>query len=133
MRLICYSVFAALFVGLPAQASGLDRPFASPTGNITCTINAFVATCTIAEYDPSFTNVPDSCNGDWGGTFYVVGRGEAKLGCLTSSVEPPNFVLGYGQSIDVGDLSCVSRPTGVTCTNAAGRGFSVRRAEQRIF
>ena len=118
---------------LPVIASATDQRFASPAGNISCNINQFVATCTIDEYQASFTDAPPDCDGIWGNTFYVLGRGEAEVGCLTAAEAAPERVLGYGQRIETGRIACISRLTGITCTNTEGRGFSVRRAEQRIF
>ena len=48
-------------------------------------------------------------------------------------MDPRNPVLDYGQAVSLGGISCVSAKTGMTCTNAAGHGFSVAKARQKLF
>ena len=66
--------------------------------------------------------------------FAVPGRGKSYLVCAGDTVrDPGNPVLGYGEAVSFGGISCVSAKTGITCTNAAGHGFSVAKAKQKLF
>jgi hypothetical protein len=111
--------------------------FRSPTGNIGCAIylgDYAVARCDLLELTPSYRDRPADCDLDWGSAFAVgpVGRGE--VACVGDTVfDPGASILDYGQEIRLGPFTCASAETGVTCTNAEGHGFSVRRAEQRVF
>jgi hypothetical protein len=54
--------------------------------------------------------------------------------CASDSViDPAAPVLDYGRSITRWGLSCTSRRTGMTCTNAEGHGFTVARRSQKVF
>jgi hypothetical protein len=132
-RIITFAATLSVAVLGPVVASATDVRFASPSGNITCVINDFVAACRIADYTPTYTNRPNSCEGEWGNYFFVVPSGEGKMGCISSEIDEPAATLPYGSSIDYTLLSCSSETTGITCTNTDGNGFSVRSAEQRIF
>lgn len=120
-------------LSVQSPVAAADVRFASPTGNITCTINQFAAACQLTELSATFTDPPADCDGDWGRYFYVVARQSGQVGCVTQNTTTPASILEYGQSIQAGTLMCVSRRTGVTCRNSAGGGFTVRRSEQRLF
>lgn len=112
--------------------------FQSPTGNIHCAIYTFdgsaEARCDLRELTPSFTRRPADCDLDWGSAFFVGAAGKAGLACVGDTVQDPrNPVLGYGQAVSLGGISCVSAKTGMTCTNAEGHGFSVAKGGQRLF
>jgi hypothetical protein len=112
--------------------------FQSPTGNIHCAIYTWAggaeARCDLRELTPSYTRRPAGCELDWGNAFAVAAVGEGALVCAGDTViDPRNPVLPYGQAVSLGGISCVSAETGMTCTNAAGHGFSVARARQRLF
>jgi len=121
------------FLAGAAIAQTPDVQFASPTGNINCTINQFVVACQIDQLTPTYTDRPDDCAGTWGQYFYLSGNGVARIGCLTQDTAGAEDTLPYGASIEVAQITCVSRINGMTCTNAQGGGFFLRRAEQRIF
>ena len=129
-------IVAGMFVllsAMPLSASEQDVRFASPSGNISCTLNDIVAACYINSLAPSFTNRPEDCEGDWGRYFYVLARGSGTLGCVTEQIEPPKTLLPYGQTLVTDGLRCTSQTTGMTCVNAQGGGFTVRRSAQRVF
>jgi hypothetical protein len=128
-----HGAIIALMLSGPAAASSTDVRFVSPSGNISCNINAYVASCSIGSFSPSFTNPPSDCAGDWGNYFYLMANGDAKLGCVSSPVPSTGNVLPYGESIAFPQISCTSRVTGVTCTNVRNKGFALRRSEQQIF
>jgi hypothetical protein len=86
------------------------------------------------DLTPTFTYRPAGCDYDWGRSFGVDARGMGYLACVSDSVtDRQNPVLGYGQAVSLGGISCVSAKTGMTCTNAEGHGFSVAKAKQRLY
>jgi hypothetical protein len=132
MRLILALGLAVL--ALPAAAQ--DAFFRSPTGNIHCAMfegDWPSARCDLTEFTPSFAR-PADCDLDWGHAFGVAIRGQAQPLCAGDTVAVPGArVLGYGQSVTLGGITCTSAKTGMTCTNLDGRGFRVARARQSLF
>ena len=114
------------------------RHFQSPSGNIQCVIPTEAGNsvrCDLEDLQRSFTRRPASCSGSWGRSFIVTDTGPGILNCAIDRIDPPEdpIVLPYGASLALEAITCDSEPTGITCTNVEGGGFSVRRAEQRIF
>ncbi|MBL9074557.1 DUF6636 domain-containing protein [Tabrizicola sp.] len=112
--------------------------FQSPTGNIHCAMYTFdgrtEARCDLRSYTPTYTKRPAGCEQDWGMAFGVGAAGKGELLCVGDTVrDPGNPVLPYGEAVSLGGISCVSSKTGMTCTNAEGRGFSVAKAKQKLF
>jgi hypothetical protein len=134
------SIPIALAVGLAASAVQAQDyvGFRSPTGNIHCSLYTWEegteARCDLRELTPSYKKFPGTCELDWGASFGVMSGGKGYLVCAGDTVmDPANPVLGYGQAVSLGGISCVSAKTGITCTNAEGHGFSVAKAKQKLF
>jgi hypothetical protein len=128
---------ALLLVSGPALADDYIG-FQSPTGNIQCAIwrgdQGASVRCDLMALTPSFTKQPADCEFDWGSSFAVDDRGKGYVACVSDAVgDPANAVLGYGQAVSLGGISCVSAKTGMTCTNAAGHGFAVSKSKQRVY
>ena len=118
--------------------------FRSPSGNIDCAI--FIGTsdeigasdearCDLRAMTPSFTKRPADCELDWGNSFGI-GAGDPKgyLLCHGDTVADPGAMeLGYDRSVSLGPFTCNSATSGMTCSNDAGHGFTVSRAQQSIF
>ena len=127
----------ALLVATPAAAEFV--PFQSPTGNIHCYIytdgSGGEARCDLISLTMTFRRPPPNCDGDWGAYFRVTAQArQGQLACVgDTAIDRGSMVLPYGRSITVGGFTCNSEETGMTCTNAAGHGFSVARARQRLF
>lgn len=126
--------FAFIAAALPAAAQ--DIGFRSPTGNIHClfiTGDWTTVRCDLREFTPSYTR-PQDCDLDWGYAFEVGLTGAGQPLCAGDTViDPAAPVLHYGQSVNVGSLSCSSAKTGMTCVNREGHGFTVSRARQQAF
>lgn len=126
-----------LFLASPALGDDFVA-LQSPTGNIHCVLSTWSggaeARCDLRALTPSYRQRPAGCDLDWGDSFYVGARGAAGLTCHGDTViDRRNPVLGYGEAVSLGGISCVSAQTGMTCTNAQGRGFSVAKARQKLF
>ncbi|GAB1362893.1 hypothetical protein MASR1M32_21290 [Rhodobacter sp.] len=133
------AILPVIFLGFGGPALAQDYiGFQSPTGNIHCALYVWEggteARCDLRELTPSYRKAPGDCDLDWGSAFAVPARGRSYLVCAGDTVQDPgNPVLGYGQAVSLGGISCVSAKTGITCTNAAGHGFSVAKAKQKLF
>ncbi|MFN6977230.1 MAG: DUF6636 domain-containing protein [Gemmobacter sp.] len=131
------AIGAILWAGSSAAQDMVQ--FRSPTGNIHCMIfggsfDWHGARCDILEADLSFGRRPRDCDLDWGHAFEVPARGPAAPVCAGDTVaDRGNPVLAYGRSVTLGGVSCISAQSGMTCTNADGRGFTLARARQRVF
>jgi hypothetical protein len=111
--------------------------FHSPTGNINCMLASgdyAGARCDMREFTPSFRNRPADCDLEWGDAFEVGVTGRGSLSCHGDTViDPGSMELGYGASATLGDFTCTSLKTGMTCTNARGHGFAISKAAQKLF
>ena len=112
--------------------------FQSPTGNIQCGLyrddGGATVRCDMSQLTPSYRQRPEGCEFDWGSSFAVSSVGKGILACVSDPAGgPDSAVLGYGEAVSMGGISCVSAKTGMTCTNAAGHGFSISKAKQRLY
>lgn len=140
------AVVSALLVTM-AQAG--DEPgghgFQSPSGNIHCWLDDLgeasgrypaALRCDILRTDGPPPPRPASCAFDWGGAFGLshAANAAAERLCVSDSVaDPRRPVLRYGEAWSMAGFACTSAASGITCTNAAGRGFALSRASQRLF
>lgn len=120
-----------------AQSSGAEK-FATPTGNIICSISAEGATCSIAKLNKKPKKSKDECEGYVG---YVVElrSGEVTKPCVTEANLPGAAnaalpVLDYDQAKQINSFKCTSKLTGMECKDLdSGKGFSLARAGIKTF
>jgi hypothetical protein len=108
--------------------------FASPTGNITCAMAAWGATCDVTRMSWSLTSSDlASCGETALAGMSLSADGTVGFDCRTDVLVPdPQRVLAYGQSLAVGPLTCSSASTGTTCRDRRnGHGFFVSREGYR--
>lgn len=122
----------------PAPAPPPPPPqtlFASPSGNIWCSISEAGARCDIAEktWDPGAQ--PAACTAPvWGPGVLVDGNGPQIVCADASIVGGGGGTLAYGRSVTVGDYACASSEAGMRCVqNSTGRGFSLSRRAYTFF
>ena len=132
---LCALACIALCSSAAAEA---DISFQSPSGNIRCEMTRgapLAVRCDLGVDQQSYTNRPASCDGDWGTTFGLDQTGRGRLVCVSEGDPAPEVpdVLPYGRRAILDGIVCRSEISGVTCNNIQGGGFSVRRAEQRVF
>lgn len=113
--------------------SSTPQSFASPTGNISCTMSVDGVTCSIAHT----TVAPPVVEGCTGTTGHVVMLNTAD-GVSTPCVDGPapvaasadTPVLQYGSEQTVGPYTCSSASNGMTCVvDETGTGFRLATAE----
>lgn len=121
----------------PVERTGMARTFASPSGNITCTIDETGARCGIA----SLANDPapvEGCDGSVGHVYVVTTAGVPEVPCVSKDDKPKKAgkkvdVLDYGAVVREFGYTCMSEEAGVTCTDdTTGRGFTLARAGGEI-
>lgn len=109
--------------------------FATPSGNIACEITGEAATCTIAESAAEPVDLED-CAGTAGQVVTVTAQGASTpcvTGALPGSAAPGTPILDYGEETTVGDFTCASATSGVTCRHdPTGAGFSLARAGHQL-
>lgn len=121
----------------PDRPGGTPTTVASPSRNITCTIDADGARCGIAELASAPAPV-DSCDGTIG-YVYQVGADGITTPCVSRDDRPVPAgsnvaVLDYGQSVQQFGFTCESAETGMSCSDdATGRGFRLARAGASTF
>ena len=111
--------------------------FQSPSGNIGCMLIAGIARCDIEKRSWSPPARPASCPNvvDFGQGLELGGAGPARFVCAGDTArDVTSAKLAYGSGSQVGSFICVSRPSGVTCTNRHnGHGFFISIQSYRIF
>ena len=123
----------------PSDGDETDAPgpgaFALPSGNISCRISDDAATCTLAESDVEPVS-EEGCAGVVGPILTVTAEGASTpcvQGALPGAAAPGTPVLEYGESTTVGDFTCTSSTSGVTCRHdPTEAGFTLARAGHEI-
>lgn len=119
---------------------GADGPrftFATPSHNIACRMSRAdpSARCDVTSRTWQLPPRPSSCASTWGRGAQVTDTGAATLTCANDTVDEAGAtVLPYGRSITFGGIVCISRETGVSCTDTATQhGFVVSRGDDELF
>ena len=120
---------------LRPPASAAEHTFATPTGNITCRLHRRYASCDVAQYSWSLTSADTASCGETALAGLSLADGAVSFDCRTDVLVPdPQRVLGYGQSVTVGRITCSSASSGTTCRDRRnGHGFFVSRQSYRKF
>jgi hypothetical protein len=108
--------------------------FVSPTGNVSCMIDADWARCDILDNDWSPPPRPADCEFDYGQGISLAPGEQAEFVCAGDTAFGPDEVLPYGDSITAGVLQCESAESGITCRDVqTGQGFSISLRAYRLF
>ncbi|OSY38237.1 hypothetical protein C8E95_0062 [Pseudonocardia autotrophica] len=114
----------------PADPAGFGDPaaFSSPSGNIACSMDTGEARCDVTSREWA----ADDCTTDAG--LVVGGAAGSRASCEPAPAATGDAVLDYGTHLTRGDLTCVSRRSGVECRDArTGHGFTAARASYRLY
>ncbi|MBB4428867.1 hypothetical protein GGD66_007462 [Bradyrhizobium sp. CIR48] len=132
-------ILISILLPMIGAAHAQDRPigFLTPSKNIVCQFftdnGQGVLRCDIMNME-SRPRRPADCELDWGRAFEMSAKGAAGRICAGDTVMDASLpVLAYGEVWQRGGFTCRSEQTGLTCFNAMQRGFSLARAEQRLF
>jgi hypothetical protein len=116
----------------------LHKPsFQSPTGNIGCMLGGGVARCDIVKRSWSPPARPANCPSqvDFGQGLEVDRSGKGRFVCAGDTARDPSAAkLAYGTASRVGDFLCISRTTGIACSNTStNHGFAIGAQGYRLF
>lgn len=114
----------------PSAATSIGRvTFASPTGNITCAMDARGASCDMARMNWPLTSADLASCHAVALAGLALADGRVTFDCRSDVAVPdPQRVLAYGQSVTTGPITCSSASTGMTCRDRRnGHGFFVSR------
>lgn len=130
------ALIGLLIAPLPATADGYG--FMTPSGNIYCNgavLDGHISCSIIERSGPPAQPQPNTCAGTWGNRFELAGTGKAKLACDHRPPQPVDYsdLAGYGQTAELGPITCSSERTGLTCRNQSGHGFFLSRRKQELF
>ncbi len=122
---------------MASTASARSVAFRTPSGNIGCVGETAGAgnmvRCDIRARTWSPPPKPGSCRLDWGQGLSLSRLGRSRYVCAGDTALNTGPKLAYGASVRVGAITCVSRTSGLTCTNAAKHGFAMSRERLRRF
>lgn len=118
----------------PDREVGALTVFVSPTGNVSCMVDADFARCDIMDRDWSPPPRPADCEFDYGQGISLAPDEQPQFVCAGDTTFGADEVLPYGQSITAGLLRCESAQSWITCRDVrTGHGFSISREAYRLF
>jgi hypothetical protein len=137
MLLRSFAVLALLTAADIAHAQDRLVGFQTPSKNIGCQFytdnGQGMLRCDITNMD-SRPRRPADCELDYGHAFGMSAKGGAERICAGDTIMDPSLpVLAYGEVWQRAGFTCRSEQTGLTCFNAMQHGFSLARAEQKVF
>ncbi|MDN3276334.1 hypothetical protein QWJ07_18870 [Frankia sp. RB7] len=133
------TLMSVLLVSIATSVDAQDRliGFQTPSKNIGCQFFADngqgMLRCDIMNMETR-PRRPADCELEWGNAFEMSAKGSAGRICAGDTIMDPSLpVLAYGEVWQRAGFTCRSDQTGLTCFNAMQRGFSLARAEQKVF
>jgi hypothetical protein len=113
--------------------------FRTPSKNIYCDYSSGLGSpaylrCDIRSGLHHPTPGPHHCvEGVYGQSLGMTKTGAAQVLCISdSTINSQARVLAYGQSWSFNGFRCVSRSSGLGCTNARGHGFFLSRGDWHV-
>ena len=132
MRLVPI-VVALVGLAVPAAGAAPNPFFRTPSKNIYCAYFGSLR-CDIKSGLKPKPAKPHGCDFDWGQTYVLARVGRARIGCVSDSVfDPSAAALAYGKTWRRGSIACISRRSGLRCTNRSGHGFFMSRQRSQRF
>jgi hypothetical protein len=131
------AIVAALALAVvPSVASARVKFFQSPSGNIGCVVGGGIARCDIQEHSWTPPPKPADCiDLDYGNGVEVIGGHPGEYTCAGDTVFSPSApVLDYGDKITKNRFTCLSKTSGMRCSNRnSGHGFFLSKDQVRLF
>ena len=108
--------------------------FQTPSGNISCAMDASGVRCDIKDRSWSPPPQPGDCMLDWGNAVELHSQGSTFLCAGDTTANPANPVLGYGEGTAVGGFVCESEKQKLVCVNMKSKhGFMLSIQEVNLF
>ncbi len=133
---ICTLTTIAVVFGIVSQAVAEQRPaFKTPSGNIYCLLQEDNSLrCQLSENTAKLPPQPKDCDLDWGSSFRMDLKGKAIRLCYGDTIANSNYpVLAYGKTWRSQGFTCISKTSGVTCTNQSKKGWQISKTAQKLF
>ncbi|MCF4966613.1 DUF6636 domain-containing protein [Nostoc sp. CMAA1605] len=137
--LLFFAITSLSAILTPTSSLAQTTGFQTPTGNIQCELVGEEQEKLRCEIGSSLRPRPPQpyrgfCEFDWGDGLLLSEFGKPNILCISDTIRDRNkYVLPYGSSWSNGGFTCVSRRTGLTCTNTTGNGFFLSREKWRVF
>jgi hypothetical protein len=137
-----YTALMAIAIGVSFYTFGISKAIASediafqvPSGNIHCRADSIYLDCEIGINNMKLSPKPKSCDLDWGNRFVMSPNGRAERACHGDTLgrNPKHPILSYGKTWRKKGFTCVSKPTGLTCKNQDGHGWTLSKNKQQFF
>ena len=128
-------------VAIPGATSAVAADgFKMPSGDIVCTVQdpdanlAGELRCDTRNFRPTKVRPPRDCPLGWGDAYAIGQTGKSERICHGDTIMHEDvMVLPYGMTWQHGPYTCRSQPSGLTCSNVQGHGFSLSKSSQRLF
>jgi hypothetical protein len=129
------AVVVAAATAIPPAARAADGDvFRTPSGWIGCGYFDRVLRCDVRDGVKPLPPAPASCELDWGQGFWLHQRGAAAIVCAgDTALNPTARMIPYGTAWHGGEITCLSTPNGLRCTNADRHGFFLSRGQAYRF
>jgi hypothetical protein len=129
------SVFLALGLSTLAMPAQSNLPgFKMPSGNIACMAYEKILRCDISQNEAPIPPKPSDCELDWGNAFTMGLKNKPYRLCHGDTVMDPGLpILAYGKTWKQDGFICKSKQDGLTCVNAAKKGWFINRISQKLF
>lgn len=120
--------------------TGQNPVLRTPSGNIECAppTKGGGVVCNAIKHEWTLPPKPASCEFEWTDAVFLQPTGRPGFWCSSnmafySGVYWPRFDFPYRTSLSGGGITCVSRVSGVTCTNRDKHGFFLSRQRVTFF
>lgn len=112
--------------------------FVMPSGNIYCALigeDNDMLRCEIQSLLNPLPPQPYSnyCEFDWGAGFLLRQQGKPDVLCISDTIAGSNNTLSYGKTWQNSGFKCISKRTGLMCSNSDGHGFFLSRNQWKAF
>ena len=134
------ALVVALALAFAAPAQAVLVQFRTPSANIGCVfssepgrIGPYLRCDILSGLKPKPVR-PKGCTVDWGFGYQMRWKGRATTVCAgDTAVDRRAKVLRYGTTWSRGGFTCVSRKTGLRCSNRARQGFFLSKQHSYRF
>ena len=112
--------------------------FVTPSSNVYCALigeEKNILRCEIRSMLNPLPPQPYSgyCEFDWGAGFLLRQQGKPEILCISDTIGGSNHTLSYENTWKNSGFNCVSKRTGLTCSNPDGHGFFLSRNKWNAF
>jgi hypothetical protein len=133
MTTVTTAVTSLVLITGSASIAQVSDTFKTPTGNIFCSMQDKSLRCDILKSSAKLPPKPKDCNLDWGNAFYLEIRGKGERACHGDTIVGPSYpILNYGKTWTKNGFTCISRTTGLTCTNQDKKGWQLSKTQQKF-